>query len=161
MTANIAASDIVAQVPGCATSADQDWRLADLANDFREDVVPLDEASIQRIVQVFAAHGAQEKVSSIHVNGWFGEYDKLAMTRRFFAEVWHQELDTERERVVFSGDSPNDAPLFAYFPNAVGVANVMDFRSRLPAAPHWVTQAAGGAGFAELVEALLAVRSLG
>ena len=65
------------------------------------------------------------KVSSIHVNGWFGGYDKLAMTRTLLAEVVRRSISTrERERFVFVGDSPNDAPMFAFFPNAVGVANV-------------------------------------
>ena len=37
------------------------------------------------------------------------------------------DLDAERSRCVFVRDSPNDAPMFAFFPNAVGVQ-----RARLP-----------------------------
>ncbi|MND03847.1 hypothetical protein D3C83_238650 [compost metagenome] len=59
---------------------------------------------------------------------------------------------------MFAGDSPNDAPMFGYFPNAVGVANVRDFAPRMSALPRWITRARAGAGFVELAEALLAAR---
>jgi len=147
---------ILAEVPGVAVSADQSYREADLAIDFCEDVPALPMDAARRVKELFEQAGAQAKISSIHVNGWFGEYDKLSMTRLFFREVFGQELDEIREGVVFAGDSPNDAPMFAYFPNSVGVANVMDFGAELEAAPAWVTRARGGEGFAELAAVLLA-----
>lgn len=147
---------ILAEVPGVAVSADQSYREADLAIDFCEDVPALPMEAVRRVKELFEQAGAQAKISSIHVNGWFGEYDKLSMTRLFFREVFGQELDAIRESVVFAGDSPNDSPMFAFFPNSVGVANVMDFGAELEAAPVWVTRARGGEGFAELAAALLA-----
>ena len=150
--------DILAAVPGCAVSADQPYREADLAIDFREDVAPLDDAAVAKIKRIFEDGGARAKISSIHVNGWFGDYDKLAMTHKLFREVFHVALDAVRESVVFAGDSPNDAPMFAYFRHAVGVANVADFAGRLDAEPAWITGARGGHGFAELSEAILEAR---
>ena len=149
---------ILAAVPGAAVAADQAYREADLAIDYCEDVPPLGPGEVARIVEMFEAAGARAKVSSIHVNGWFGEYDKLAMTRTLFGEVFGLDLDAVREAVVFCGDSPNDAPMFAYFPNSVGVANVRAFAGRLDAEPAWVTERPGGHGFAELAELLLAAR---
>jgi HAD superfamily hydrolase (TIGR01484 family) len=149
---------IIAAVAGAAVASDQAFREADLAIDFREDVEPLPEDAVARIVALFAAAGAQAKISSIHVNGWFGDYDKLAMSRRLLAERFGIDPQAEREQVLFVGDSPNDAPMFAHFPHAVGVANVRDFAGRLAAEPAWVTQARGGAGFAELAAALLEAR---
>jgi HAD superfamily hydrolase (TIGR01484 family) len=149
---------ILAEVPGSAIASDQLYRESDLAIDYREDVDPLPRRAIDRIVALFEEVGATAKASSIHVNGWFGAYDKLAMTRIMLAECFEIDLDTEREAFVFVGDSPNDAPMFAYFPNAVGVANVRDLEDRLAAAPAYVTTGRGGAGFAELAEALIAAR---
>jgi HAD superfamily hydrolase (TIGR01484 family) len=149
------AQRIVAAVPGCALASDQLYRESDLAIDFREDVPPLPRAAIDRIVALMQAEGLTAKVSSIHVNGWFGAYDKLSMARTLFAEAFASDLDRERERFVFVGDSPNDAPMFAYFPNAVGVANVREFADRIATPPAYVTDAAAGAGFAELAEFLL------
>ncbi|MDH5247146.1 MAG: HAD-IIB family hydrolase [Betaproteobacteria bacterium] len=150
------AQKILAAVPGCALASDQLYRETDLAIDFREDVAALPRASVDRIVALMQTEGMTAKVSSIHVNGWFGSYDKLAMTRMLLAEVFGTDLEAEREHFVFAGDSPNDAPMFAYFPNAVGVANVRDFADRIATLPAYVTQAAAGAGFAELAEFLLA-----
>jgi HAD superfamily hydrolase (TIGR01484 family) len=150
--------EILDQVPGAAISVDQPYRETDLAVDFCEDVPPLSIAEVERIKRCFEQAGAHAKISSIHVNGWFGAYDKLSMSRRFFREGLDIDLDSVRDRVVFAGDSPNDAPMFAYFPNAVGVANVLDFADRLEAAPAWVCSNRGGQGFAELAEALLEAR---
>ncbi|HYM32142.1 MAG TPA: HAD-IIB family hydrolase [Candidatus Cybelea sp.] len=152
-------AEILAAVPGAALAADQPYREADLAIDFREDVAPLDQEAVERIVALFERAGARAKVSSIHVNGWFGDYDKLAMTRRLFAEAFAIDLDARRGDIVFAGDSPNDAPMFAHFPNAVGVANVRDFAGRLDASPAWITPSRGGAGFVELADALLEARA--
>ena len=146
---------ILAAVPGSALASDQLYRESDLAIDFREDVPELPPAAVDRIVAMMEAEGMTAKVSSIHVNGWFGDYDKLSMVRTLLAEAFATDLDAERERFVFVGDSPNDAPMFAFFSQAVGVANVREFASRIPALPRYVTARAAGAGFAELVDFLL------
>jgi len=148
-------TQILKTVPGCAVSADQAYREADLAIDFCEDVPPLAPHQIETIVHLFEAAGAHAKISSIHVNGWFGDYDKLAMTRLLFRETCDLVIDEEREGILFIGDSPNDSPMFSFFPHSVGVANVLDFEDQLPSAPAWVTIQRGGQGFAEMVNKLL------
>lgn len=149
---------ILAEVPGSAIAADQAYREADLAIDFREDVAPLPPEAVQRIVALFEQAGAVAKVSSIHVNGWFGSYDKLGMTRRLSAEVLGHDLDADKARFVFCGDSPNDSPLFGFFPNACGVANVRDFEGQMPHLPAYVASRRGGAGFVEIADHILAGR---
>ncbi|MDX2225074.1 MAG: HAD-IIB family hydrolase [Rhodospirillaceae bacterium] len=149
---------ILAEVPGSAIASDQAYRESDLAIDFCEDVPPLDKAGIDRIVALFEAAGAVAKVSSIHVNGWFGDWDKLAMARRCLAGAFGIDVDAAAETVVFSGDAPNDEPMFRFFPNAVGVANVMQWADRLTHFPAWITPSEGGPGFAELADALIAAR---
>ena len=151
--------EILAAVPGAALASDQLYREADLTIDFCEDVAPLPRAEVDRIVALFERAGATAKVSSIHVNGWFGSYDKLGMTRTLMRECFGVELDAERDAFVFAGDSPNDAPMFAYFPHAVGVANVAEFRDRMVALPTYVTAGRSGAGFVELADLLIAARS--
>jgi hypothetical protein len=149
---------ILAAVPGAALASDQLYREADLAIDYCEDVPRLALRDVDRIVALMTAAGLTAKVSSIHVNGWFGAYDKLSMTRTMLRECFGRSLDADRDRFVFVGDSPNDAPMFAYFPLAVGVANVADFADRLETPPPYVTQARSAAGFVELAERILAIR---
>jgi hypothetical protein len=152
-------ADVLREVQGAGIASDQPYRLADLAIDFCEDVPPLPRADIERIVAIFERHGAHAKVSSIHVNGWFGDYDKLTTSRAMMSELFGIDLGREAERYVFAGDSPNDAPMFGFFPNGVGVANVRDFAEAMTALPRWVTRARSGAGFVELAHALIAARS--
>ena len=151
------AARILAAIPGCALASDQPYRETDLAIDYCEDVAPLPLAAAERIAALMREAGLTAKVSSIHVNGWFGDYDKLGMTRRLFAERLGIDLGAANRDVVFAGDSPNDAPMFAFFENSVGVANVRRFD--LPNKPKYVTQAAAGTGFAELAEHLLVAKS--
>jgi HAD superfamily hydrolase (TIGR01484 family) len=149
---------ILAEVPGTALASDQLYREADLAIDWCEDVPPLADDAVDRIVAIMRASGMTAKVSSIHVNGWFGAYDKLGMTKTLMHERFGVDLDASRDRYAFVGDSPNDAPMFAYFPLSVGVANVRRFAGRLEHAPAYVTAAESGTGFAELAARLLAAR---
>ena len=146
---------ILKQVPGAGVASDQLYREADLAIDFCEDVPRLPDADIDRIVAIMHESGMTARVSSIHVNGWFGSYDKLDMTRTVMRERFNVDLDADKADYVFIGDSPNDAPMFAYFPMSVGVANVADFSVRLEASPVFVTGARSGGGFVELVTHLL------
>ena len=151
--------DIVREVPGCALAADQSYRETDLAVDYCEDVPRLPPAAVARIVQAMRAHGLTAKVSSIHVNGWFGNYDKLGMTLRLAGEELQIDPEPARQSLVFVGDSPNDAPMFAYFAHSVGVANVREYSGCLPHQPRYVTLAPAGAGFSELAGHLLAARA--
>ncbi|HEY6981769.1 HAD-IIB family hydrolase [Reyranella sp.] len=151
-------SEVLRCIPGAGIASDQPYRLADLAIDFCEDVPALPRSDIERIVAIFEKHGAHAKVSSIHVNGWFGNYDKLTTSKAMMAELFGVDLTHEAGRYVFSGDSPNDSPMFGFFPNAVGVANVCDFAEAMAHLPHWVTTARSGAGFVELARALIAAR---
>ena len=153
------AARIVAAVPGCALASDQAYRESDLAIDYCEDVAPLPLAAAARIAALMQEAGLTAKVSSIHVNGWFGDYDKLATTRRLFAERFGLDIEKANREIVFAGDSPNDAPMFAFFQNSVGVANVRKFENLLAHKPRYITRAAAGAGFAELAEHLLVAKS--
>ncbi|MDP2240000.1 MAG: HAD-IIB family hydrolase [Burkholderiales bacterium] len=148
--------EIVAAVPGAAIASDQGYRESDLAIDFCEDVQPLPQSAIDKIVSLMQGHGLTAKASSIHVNCWFGAYDKLTMTKTLMRECFDTRLETARDTHVFVGDSPNDAPMFAYFPYAIGVANIRDFAGRLAHAPAYVTAQRGGAGFEEAADAILA-----
>lgn len=147
--------EIVRVIPGCAIAADQAYRETDLAVDYCEDVARLPPAAVDRIVALMRARGLTAKVSSIHVNGWFGAYDKLGMTRTLMRDEFAVDLDAARAAYVFVGDSPNDAPMFEYFPHSVGVANVQEFSGRIDHEPKYVTASAGGAGFRELADFLL------
>ena len=90
---------ILQKIPGCRVSADQAYREADLAIDYCEDIQRLPQKDIDAIVACFAGAGARAKVSSIHVNGWFGDYDKLTMTGILFEEAFDRRLADIKNRL--------------------------------------------------------------
>jgi hypothetical protein len=148
-------ASILAALPGCALASDQHYRETDLAIDFCEDVPPLPLSAAERIADLMREAGMTAKISSIHVNGWFGDYDKLGMAKIMAAERFGLDLDVERAHFAYAGDSPNDCPMFAYFPASIGVANVRRFEDLLAPPPAFVTPSESGAGFAEIVTHLL------
>ena len=152
--------EILEKVPGTALASDQAYREFDIAIDYREDVPALSSTDVDKIVGILAAHHATARVSSIHVNGWFGTYDKLSMTKRLMRDVFDVNLDNEQADFVFVGDSANDSPMFEFFENAVGVANIVDFAGHIEHSPAYVTEQQSGAGFQELARALLVARTV-
>jgi HAD superfamily hydrolase (TIGR01484 family) len=149
---------VLREVPGAGIAADQLYREADLAIDFCEDVPRLGETDVERIVSIMLDAGLTVKVSSIHVNGWYGTYDKLTTTSMLLSECFGVERCAARDGFAFIGDSPNDQPMFGHFTCSVGVANVREFEMRIATPPKYVTAAARGAGFAEFANRVVATR---
>jgi hypothetical protein len=157
LLANIGAR-VLAAVPGARLPEERYRRETDLAIDWAERVRPLSRADVDRIVAMLSAEGLSTAVSSIHVHGWFGAHDKLATSKALFRDAFGIDLDAERAHYVYVGDAPNDAPMFAFFPYAVGVANLRRFLDRLAVAPAYITAGVAGEGFAEVAARLLAAR---
>ncbi len=179
---------ILREFPHARFASDQAYRENDLAIDFCEDVPAWPRADVDRLVEVCHAQGAHAKVSSIHVNAWYGNFDKRkgfeawmaagmpGLGRKFpsLFNVTSSALSsgkstssagsgsalktataTDLSSWIFAGDSPNDEPMFAYFPNSVGVANLANFIDRLKSPPTYITSKPSGEGFVEMARALL------
>lgn len=146
------------EIPGLQTASDQGYRKIDIAVDFCEDVPRLSDADIQKIVKGFTSTGAQAKISSIHVNAWFGDHDKFSCCALLMKELFGEEIVKEKPRYLYFGDSPNDEPLFREFPHTVGVANVAEFLPLMKAHPTYITKKPGGHGFAEAAKWILKQR---
>ncbi len=161
-TANYARMQQVAQrvlreVAGAALAQDRAGRETDIAVDHSE-FVHLPAERIAQVVAIMQSEGMNASVSSIHINGWYGAHNKLEGARWIVNQLLGRNLDAELERWVFVGDSTNDQLMFEAFPNSVGVANVRRFEAQLSHKPRYITQGERGAGFAEVVAALLAAR---
>lgn len=152
-----AALDVQRRVPGARLARDSPGRLADLAVDHGE-FAHLDPSQVAAVVAVLQDHGLQATVSSIHVNGWYGEHDKLTGARWILRRCQGRRLDDEMDRWLYVGDSTNDQRMFGEFPLSVGVANLLRFEALLHTWPAFITDGARGAGFAEVARAVLSVR---
>ncbi|MEX0607709.1 MAG: HAD-IIB family hydrolase [Halofilum sp. (in: g-proteobacteria)] len=150
------ARECLAQAREGRLAADQPFRLADVAIDYAQDVEPLAPETVHAIIRTFERGGAQARASSIHVNAWFGDYDKAAMAERMLTDDFGLSAAAATEQVLYVGDAPNDSPMFERFPLSVGVANIRSALPLLDTPPRWITGAAYGRGFVEVVDALLA-----
>lgn len=148
-------SEVLKEVPGSAVATDQFTRLMDLAIDFCEDVSPLQDDDVKKIVKIYEKHGATAKVSSIHVNGWFGTYSKISMIKTYCQDELGKTFEEIKDQALFVGDSPNDEPSFEHFKMSVGVANISNFLDQLKFKPTFITKAEGGEGFVELAKKLI------
>ncbi len=147
---------VLQAVPGSQVSADQAYRISDLAIDFAEDCGPLSLDQANQIAAIMRQAGMTAKISSIHVNGWFGDFDKLSTTRTFVLEQFGLSSETLAKSFVYIGDSPNDSPMFSFFERSIGVANVMRYEGLMDHWPAYVTTQESADGFAEPLNRLLA-----
>lgn len=160
--ANSAAMQQVAQrvlrdVPGVGLSRDSVGRETDLAFDYAEHA-DLSPETVQQVLAVLQDSGMQTTVSSIHIHGCFGQFDKWTGAQWIVRTLWGRELAAELERWVFVGDSGNDQVMFEHFPHSVGVANIRRFADRLQHLPRYITPSERGQGFAEMAQAILQAR---
>ncbi len=145
----------LSEVPGCRVARDQFARLYDLAIDFAEEEPALPLEAAIRIKAICDEEGAIAKISSIHVNAWMGSYDKLTMAEAFLAARFGYDAESDLEKVAFAGDSPNDEPMFAHFPNSCGVANVQRYAGLMKRLPRFVASMECGEGFAEIARTII------
>lgn len=152
------AQRVLGEVPTAALSRDSDGRVTDIAIDHSEHA-HLEPRAIEAVLAIMREEGMKASVSSIHINGWFGEHDKWSGARWIVQRRFARELQEEVGRWVYVGDSTNDQVMFERFSCSVGVANLRRFADELVHWPAWITQAERGKGFAELGRALLAARA--
>jgi HAD superfamily hydrolase (TIGR01484 family) len=145
------------EIPGARRATDSAGRECDIAIDHSE-FTRLDDAQIAAVVALMRSEGMHATVSSIHVNGWYGEHNKLEGARWIVRELWGRRLDDEMPRWAYVGDSTNDALMFEHFDNSIGVANVRRFEAALSHLPSYVAERERGAGFAEVAAAVLKAR---
>ncbi|GMO44400.1 MAG: HAD-IIB family hydrolase [Termitinemataceae bacterium] len=142
------------EVPGIRLANDQFARMFDIALDFAEEDPVLSLSAAEKVQKIALEEGAQAKISSIHVNVWLGNYDKVTM-----AELLLQRLSGKLIEVLFVGDSPNDEPMFRRFPLACAVANINKYSAYITHLPAFVATRECADGFAEITDTLLALRA--
>lgn len=144
--------------PQARWASDQAYREYDLAVDICEDVEPWSSEEVTALLTFCEQQGAHAKLSSIHVNIWYGDYDK----RRGFQNWLDHGSPGCKEPLpsihqwIYAGDSPNDEPMFKAFPFSVGVANLKRYLPGLRHPPTWITPSESGNGFVQIADKLIA-----
>ncbi|MCK5201494.1 MAG: HAD hydrolase family protein, partial [Spirochaetales bacterium] len=151
-------NEVLTRYPTCKVASDQPYREFDLAIDFCEDVPPLGEESINKICRIIEEEGAIYKVSSIHINCWFGDYNKLTCFDRFLMDFTGSSLENMQEKVIYIGDSPNDEPMFRKLKHTAAVNNIVNFLDRMEYYPAYKSSKNSGDGFKEMIDTILTKR---
>ena len=142
------------EMPQVCLSRDEGGRETDLAFDHHEHQ-HLSPQEVQQVLAILHDEGMFTTVSSIHLHGCFGNFNKWQGACWLVQHVWGRNLAQELERWVFVGDSGNDQAMFQHFKHSVGVANIHHCAASLTHLPRYVTQAERGAGFAQVAQAIL------
>lgn len=127
-------------------SSDQFARVFDVAYD-KKKMSNAEKTALKNILTLF---GASFSESSIHINAWFGDYNKKSSLRYFMTNVLSISEEEYLEKGMYIGDSLNDEPLFGYFPLSVGMHSVEDMKSSFKELPTYISQYGGGDGFFEV-----------
>ena len=151
---------IRARFPDAQWASDQAYREYDLAIDICEDVRTWEDGDVKELLELCHAEGAHAKLSSIHVNAWFGDYDKGKGFEHWLklgapGLVLGKGKPLALDNWLFVGDSPNDEPMYQKFEYSVGVANLRKYVDQLLHPPTWITSEESGKGFAQVVRKLL------
>ena len=133
-------------------AADQPFRLLDLALDISEEN-NLSKKKVREIYDFCISKGANAAVSNIHLNIWYGNYNKCDMALKIL-----DNLNIKVDECVFVGDSPNDSPMFKKFRFSVGVKSVVSYSNFMTDYPSFVTERDGNQGFEDLVDFILLTR---
>ena len=145
---------VTSKIQGVDVSKDSAGRETDLAFDYNE-FANLSPKTVQQVVELLQSQGMETTVSSIHIHGCFGRFDKWLGAQWIVRELFQRELAAELDQWVFVGDSGNDQAMFQHFKHSVGVANIRQYATQLQHLPHYVTLAERGRGFAEVARAVL------
>jgi HAD superfamily hydrolase (TIGR01484 family) len=143
------------EVPGAKRSTDSAGRETDIAIDHSE-FTHLPPEKIAQVVHIMQSEGMYATVSSIHINGWYGDHNKLQGAQWIVRELLQRNLSQEMHRWAYVGDSTNDQLMFEAFDSSIGVANIARFASQLTHPPRYITSEERGAGFAQVAQRLLA-----
>ncbi len=135
---------------------DNVYRRYDWAIDYNQHSRGVTRAEVEDALEQIHRSGVQATASSIHINLWLGDNNKCQGALDWLARNrpdWSQQ--DILTRCAYVGDSLNDEPMFAYFPNSIGVANVIPYLGQMQHKPATIMTKEGGEGFAEWVDLLL------
>lgn len=152
------ADKIRKKFPQVRWASDQLYREYDLAIDICEDVDPWPLQKVQSLLKLCADAGAHAKLSSVHVNAWFGHYDKQKGFDYWLSQGapgCEDASQLKKSEWIYIGDSPNDEPMFASFKYSVGVSNLRKYLDQLNHCPTWITRGESGEGFAQMARKLV------
>jgi HAD superfamily hydrolase (TIGR01484 family) len=103
---------------GVHLSDDSYGRLADRAFE-------LDGSAVNKeIEQYLIKHKANYYLSTVHINFWYGNFDKYIGIKYLVEEILKHDIEKVKKGCLYFGDGMNDVPVFDQFSQSIGVSNL-------------------------------------
>lgn len=144
-------SSLIRETRGLTFSSDQSARDFDVAYE-KSTLNEVERKVLKNKILSLGGHFAE---SSIHINAWFGEYNKQNSVKDFFSEFYRVSEEELLSSSLYVGDSYNDQELFGYIPMSIGVHSVEEERNKFTTLPLYITHGGSGDGFVEVADALV------
>nr|WP_306173101.1 HAD hydrolase family protein [Pseudomonas sp. K5002] len=145
---------VTQQLPWARLAADQGFRQASVAWEIPSEIDRRDS-----LIEIFRTVGAEYTFNNLWALAWFGRYDKLVMAKHVLSAIYGLLPGEDVAQVFYSGDSLNDGPMFGYFRHTLGVSTIRDCVEQMSDLPAWISEGAGGSGFVEAVDVILACQT--
>lgn len=146
---------ILENVKSSKLSLDNFTRLYDIAIDHSQTKPYISEDDIKKIVNIAKENNAFYAISSIHINIYFGKYNKNQAVKSFVPFYLNKSFEEINKESVYVGDSLNDEVLFKIFENSYGVKNIEKTLSKFTYPPKTIVSKTGGEGFSLVVDSVL------
>jgi HAD superfamily hydrolase (TIGR01484 family) len=148
-------SEVCAQFTFLTFASDQFCREFDLAAVINEQDITVSSEQVEQIYAWSKQRGAEASVSNIHVNFWFGTYNKAQSVIDLFNEIYGVSNLELYSRAIYIGDSHNDEPMFRIIKSSFGVKNVENFLGLMHYPPTEIVDDYEGFGTLQILSRLL------
>lgn len=125
--------------PNCLMSADSFGRRTDRAIEFSE----MSKEDILEVEHFFTVNRVNFSRSNVHINFWVGDISKSYGAQHF---LHHYAPHVSKDECIFYGDAANDESMFEFFPNTVGVSNIISILDQLRHRPKIILEGKENAG---------------
>ncbi len=149
------AKDIFIAFPNLKPAKDNIYRRYDYAIDYNQEITGFNESNIKKIIKICNDNNINATTSSIHINMWIGNFNKLTAAKNWIAENTDFNEEDIQKNCSYIGDSLNDEVMFKFFQNSIGVANIKPHLKNLKYKPTLIMSKEGGFGFAEWSKQIL------
>ncbi len=131
--------EIKNKFPKCILSADSFGRRTDRAIEFAE----MEKEDVEAVELFLHQNNVNFSKSNVHINFWVGNVSKANGVNHYLDKyVPH----IQRDECLFYGDAANDESMFEFFPNTVGVSNIINILDQLEYKPSVVLEGKENSG---------------
>ncbi|MBT4790012.1 MAG: HAD family phosphatase [Halobacteriovoraceae bacterium] len=132
-------NELVKLYPKCILSADSFGRRTDRAIEFSQ----MERSDVEAVELFLHKNGLNFSRSNVHINFWVGDISKARGVEYF---IKNYAPHVGKDECLFYGDAANDESMFEFFPNTVGVSNILAILDQLEYKPKIILEGKDNSG---------------